>query len=315
MFGQPTPRRQFLRQFLLLILLLAGAAWVVEMRREGDERDRYPAPGLILVQGQRRIHIDCEGAVQAGMPAVLLEAGTGESHLAWAAVQAALAPHTRVCSYDRPGYGWSDRAPGPRTATAMAEELHDVLPQAGVTAPYVLVGQGLGSVVSQRYAQLYPEQVVGLVLVAPPDTSALVVQPEPVRAAMVQVERLPEAVARVLAPFGGMRWLIRAGAIGDYGKLPDEVRAPARALAYRSQTWRTALAEMGAMGTNALALVEEAEGLPPVPVTVIVPAEERSPLFVREMTVVEAPVADEDLHIVRPGLVVEAVREMMGNRE
>lgn len=292
------------------MLVAGGIAWFVEVRREGEERQRYPAPGLVIADEGRRLHVYCQGTVQAGVPPVVLEAGAGDSHLAWAAVQAELAPYTRVCSYDRPGYGWSDGIPGPHTADRTAQALPGLLSRAGIAGPYLLVGQGLGSVVVYRFGQLHPEAVAGLVFVSPPDTGALVIQPAPVRAAMVEVERLPALLARAIAPFGGMRWLVRAGVVGDHGALPEAVQAPARALTYRSQTWRTALAERGAMGENALALAG-GPALPTVPVTVIMPAGENAPFFVPDATLVSASMDEDDLHVVRPALIVDAVLEML----
>ena len=74
---QPASPRGVFRQLVLLLLLLAGVAWFVEVRREAQERQRYRAPGVILTMGERRRHLACRGTVQAGMPPVILEAGSG----------------------------------------------------------------------------------------------------------------------------------------------------------------------------------------------------------------------------------------------
>ncbi len=80
-------------------------------------------------------------------------------------VQPEIARFTRVCSYDRAGYGWSDPGPMPRTSTQIAKELHAVLQNAGEHPPYVLVGHSFGAANVRVYNGLYSSDVVGMVLV------------------------------------------------------------------------------------------------------------------------------------------------------
>jgi pimeloyl-ACP methyl ester carboxylesterase len=58
----------------------------------------------------------------------------------WALVQPEVAKHTRACSYDRAGTGFSD--PGTRTGTSLniVDDLHRLLKAAGIAPPYILVG-------------------------------------------------------------------------------------------------------------------------------------------------------------------------------
>jgi pimeloyl-ACP methyl ester carboxylesterase len=77
-------------------------------------------------------------------PVVVLDAGLGDSSLVWASVQEQLAPHVRVCSYDRAGIAWSDPATTSRTEQSAAEELYALLQNAGEPPPYILVGHLAG---------------------------------------------------------------------------------------------------------------------------------------------------------------------------
>ncbi len=70
----------------------------------------------------------------------------------------------RVCIYDRAGYGWSDPSPYPRTSYQIVRELDQLLTQAKIEPPYILVGDSFGSYNVRLYAHLFPEKVVGLVL-------------------------------------------------------------------------------------------------------------------------------------------------------
>ena len=56
------------------------------------------------------MHIYCLGE---GSPTIVLDHAGGVPSPAWSLVQPQLAEHTRVCSYDRAGYGWSDPASAP----------------------------------------------------------------------------------------------------------------------------------------------------------------------------------------------------------
>src|SRR5262249_22318519 len=72
---------------------------------------------------------------------------------------------TRVCSYDRAGYGWSDEAPSPRSARAVAEDLEELLRMGGVRSPLVLVGHSLGGIYVRQFAALHLSDVSAMVLV------------------------------------------------------------------------------------------------------------------------------------------------------
>ena len=81
------------------------------------------------------------------------------------AVQAGVERFTRVCSYDRAGYGRSDAGPQPRSTRQIAGELHTLLSKAQERGPYVLVGHSFGRYNVRVYAGLYRDEVSGAVLV------------------------------------------------------------------------------------------------------------------------------------------------------
>ncbi|NMB78142.1 MAG: alpha/beta hydrolase [Methanomicrobiales archaeon] len=127
-------------------------------------RNEYPAPGDLYDVDGARMHLRCMGN---GTPTVIMEAGSGDCSLSWILVQQNVSPFTRVCTYDRAGYGWSDPLPGPVTARNVTGRLHTLLSQADIPAPYVLAGHSLGGIYVRSYAHRYPGEVAGLVLVDP----------------------------------------------------------------------------------------------------------------------------------------------------
>jgi len=108
------------------------------------------------------MHIYCSGQ---GSPTVILEAGLNDFFVSLPKVQPEIARVTRVCSYDRAGLGWSEASPHPRECDVMAEELHTLLMKSSIEGPYILVGHSFGGILVRQFAQKYPEEVTGMVLV------------------------------------------------------------------------------------------------------------------------------------------------------
>jgi pimeloyl-ACP methyl ester carboxylesterase len=114
--------------------------------------------------GTHSLHIRCTGK---GSPTVVIDTGVGDTSERWASIQAEMAQVTRTCTYDRAGYGASEPGPLPRHSGRAADELKQLLENAGVKGPYVLVGHSLGGLNAQVFADRYPELVGGLVLLDP----------------------------------------------------------------------------------------------------------------------------------------------------
>jgi pimeloyl-ACP methyl ester carboxylesterase len=119
-------------------------------------------PGVIVDIGGQRIHVNCTGT---GSPTVLLESGLGDVSVIWALVQPGVSAFTRVCSYDRGGYAWSDPGARPRTFVQLSLELHTALDRLHVAGPYVLVGQSYGGLLVRGFAARYRREIAGMVLV------------------------------------------------------------------------------------------------------------------------------------------------------
>jgi pimeloyl-ACP methyl ester carboxylesterase len=75
-----------------------------------------------------------------------------------------VAPTTRVCVYDRAGRGWSESAGTPQDGVATATDLHTLLERADEHGPYVLAGHSAGGLYVLTFANLFPRDVAGVVL-------------------------------------------------------------------------------------------------------------------------------------------------------
>jgi pimeloyl-ACP methyl ester carboxylesterase len=116
--------------------------------------------------GPVKLNIDCSGDRSGpGRPTVILDSGMSVPAVGWIKVQPEVAKFTRVCSYDRAGYGWSDPGLEPRTSLQIAKELKALLDAAGEHGPYVLVGHSFGGFNVRVFTRQYPSDVAGIVLV------------------------------------------------------------------------------------------------------------------------------------------------------
>ena len=144
----------------ILVCLCVPALWnlvVVHWYRSTST-----VPGVFFDVDGREMHILCTGS---GGPTVLLEHAASASYLLWRRVQPGLSRVTRVCSYDRPGHGWSPMRDEPRDAQTVAHELHTLLDQAGVPKPFIYVAHSAGGLYVREYAREYPRDLAGVALI------------------------------------------------------------------------------------------------------------------------------------------------------
>jgi pimeloyl-ACP methyl ester carboxylesterase len=144
---------------VIAVLLIAGIGYQ-QVGSFLDARE-LPEPGRLVDAGGHRLKINCMGN---GTPTVVLESGLGDVLVEWQAIQGQLSTLTRVCSYDRAGYGGSDSGPFPRTSSQISTELHTLLQNAGEHPPFLLVGHSFGGYNVRVFNGRYPDEVVGLVL-------------------------------------------------------------------------------------------------------------------------------------------------------
>ncbi|MBI1731847.1 MAG: alpha/beta hydrolase [Gammaproteobacteria bacterium] len=219
-----------------------------------DERPDTDSSGRRVNLGSHSLYLHCRGR---DGPTVVVDTALGSLALEWQHVQKILARRMSVCLYDRGGYGQSDPGPLPRTSARLAEELRELLQQAAVRGPYVLVGHSFGGYSMLRFAGRYPEAVAGIVLV---DSSH------------------PEQYERFLAPPFGIRTApsseqrgirqFRFGTPSLHPNLPPEIRADVMSYLIRLPT-RTAIAEEFFEFRRSALDVREAGPLPDVPLLVI----------------------------------------------
>jgi pimeloyl-ACP methyl ester carboxylesterase len=201
------------------VAILATGAIYAHVGILRDAR-RLSPPGQLIDVGGRVLHLHCLGN---GPLSVVFESGLAASSLNWRPVQHEVARFARACAYDRAGYGWSDRASGPRTARASAADLHRLLHAAGVPPPYVLVAHSFGTYIAVLFAAEHAQELAGLILVDP-ITADEWLAPDRVQRRLLIGGRLLSCIGAGLASIGVVRFLLNRTRPGG-SALPGAVLA------------------------------------------------------------------------------------------
>jgi pimeloyl-ACP methyl ester carboxylesterase len=296
-----------------IIVIAALIGFNYERRARSQEAALLRPPGQLIDVGGYRLHLYCAGS---GGPTIILEHGHRATYLDWFRVQPQIAEFTRVCSFDRAGYGWSDDSPRRRVPSVMAEELHSLLIAGGEKPPYVLVAHSFGGLNALMFAHKYPNEVAGLVLV---DSA----QPETLRQISGR-EKLWLRTMEITMPFGVPRWRHWCG------EGPPEVANQKIALTCRSRFFQTIRREDAAF-PRSVDEMKAITSLGDLPLVVIArdpalgknaAAEARNYQLQRKTTELSknsrfmvAEGSAHDVPLARPDVIVSAVRGMLRPRE
>jgi len=223
---------------LLAVLFPPVAGAVYQTVATENDAEAFPPPGRLVAVPGGELHIFCTGA---GVPTVVLDHDVASNSAEWALIQPRIAEVTRVCAYDRAGFGWSRMADGARDAGQSAADLAALLAAAGEQGPYVMVGHGYGAFVSRLFAAANPDDVAALVLLDPA---------RPYDHPLVPVEMnarwKTEDDALALAPIASRVGLLRLVAGGD-AALPAAVAGAYEAMNGTTMAWEAAAAVAAAM--------------------------------------------------------------------
>jgi len=151
-----------------VLLLLGTLRHLLSLRRA---RTVHPPPGVLVRVRGRRVHVLAEGDA-GGRPPVVWMPGGHAGGLALHHLHSELRKEARSILIDRPGTGWSDPGPFPRTTHREAGEVLAALEAAGEEGPFVLAGHSFGGLLFAAVARRSPGSVAALLLLdaTPPDT-------------------------------------------------------------------------------------------------------------------------------------------------
>lgn len=189
--------------FIVLLAVLLSVGAVYQAAGQAADRRAYKPAGELIDMGGFTLHLHCEGT---GSPTVLLVAGAGDIGAIWEPVQLGLQEQTRVCSYDRPGLGWSDFAPGEQSIESQMTLLHNLLQTAEEPGPYIVVGHSIGGVMARTFAAAYPDETAGVVLVDSSVEGQFAALPDEISDSN-EAAALVFSACRLVQPFGLIRLL------------------------------------------------------------------------------------------------------------
>jgi len=302
------------------------------------DRRRYAGAGRwVTMKGGCSLYLFEQGD---GGPTVIFESGIGATNLNWRHIQNTVSNFTSTASYDRAGLGFSSPCSSPRTPGNIAPELHEMLRQANIKPPYILVGHSFGGLIVRRYTLCYPEDVAGVVLVDPmrceewppldPSKQSQInlgrrliryavpiaycgVTRLAVRSAFRRAGK-PSTDARALQKMGGRHVIQRIKQ--EVGKMPREVW-PVVAAHWSRPSFYAGMRSHISSIPDTVREMYQAEPIRDIPVCVLTPGKSKplSDACLRSIgTNVQQVIAEESehwIHLDEPELVISAIREMV----
>ncbi|MDP1609262.1 MAG: alpha/beta hydrolase [Chlamydiales bacterium] len=275
---------------------------------------RYPPPGKLIDIGGYKLHIHSTGQ---GGPTVVLDAGLSGTSLGWSLVQMEVSKFTRVCSYDRAGYAWSNQSPSKRSSLHLAQELHALLHNAKIPGPYILVGHSFGGCNVLLFADLYPKETIGVILV------------DSVHEDMLQERPTSHFNFQwLLSAIGFKRLQGPSNAIVEmFTPLPEQIRHMYIAQMNKTSYTQTVSREMEALNESLCQLRERKVHLQDKPLVVITAGkfansnEEKAWKGLQKKLLLKSyrskqVIADKSDHMInhhQPEIIIEAIREILRN--
>lgn len=94
-----------------------------------------------------------------------MDAGYGDFSKAQDSIINEVSKSSDVLVYDRAGLGKSESSSRPGISREMIKELHELLNEARIKPPYILLGHSFGGINMRLFATEYPNEVRGMILV------------------------------------------------------------------------------------------------------------------------------------------------------
>ena len=226
---------------LVFLFIVAIAGLIYQTAAAEADKQNFPPPGNLIDVGGFKMHIYCVGQ---GQPTVILEALSGGFSSYWAFVQPEVAKQVRVCAYDRAGFGWSESDPEPESPQRAAQNLHTLLTNAGIKGPYVLVGHSKGGLYVRQFAEMFPQEVAGLVLLDSAHPDQFQRHPDWLKGDTSVRTWLP--LIKTLLRLGVGHAYFALGGEADFAELPTRQHAEIAAVWSSVRYWQSQEASMRA---------------------------------------------------------------------
>lgn len=251
--------------------------------RAGEMERQRPAAGVLVDVGGARAFVTCDGE-KRGPTLVLISGGYGAGGF-MAPLRTALGANVRACLVDRPGTGFADAAPQDRSVSTIVREIRMAVRGAGEAGPLVLIGHSMGGLYAANFAQAFPDDVAGLVVLDPTPPQWFEEQRSlylcaPRSDVLVAATAFGLGLVPALNPMHGPGAQTQAAAIGpawsmlvDQESRPLTLAAGARAGQAACQRRFDLVSQAGALGSVPILAIVQTETDPPTPPLGLTPRE------------------------------------------
>lgn len=314
-----------------VLIGVVGLGAIYQALATSHDNRKFLPPGKLIQINGKNWHCQIMGK---GHPTVIVDSGTGGTHLDWQLVQPEVAKFTKILTYDRAGYGWSAISSEPRTAQQVVSELRQLLREVEIEPPYVLVGMSLSGLFSRLFAYHYPEEVAGMVLVDVAHEKMYVETPVKWVELNKRLEGLLTHVVPIMGRIGLLRLLVTFDSVpmaaGLFQKFPPSIRPLAKALYSQTQFGKTFAQESAAVSVsmNQVKQIRQTKAFPDIPLIVLSsgkPDFDITQDVLQKLQELHADLANESpqgVHIIahesghaiqldKPELVIDAIRQVV----
>jgi pimeloyl-ACP methyl ester carboxylesterase len=147
---------------LTALLILAFLGFTYQMVFTEVDKGAYKPRGRMVDVGGYKVFTNSTGN---GTVAIICESDIGSPFRQWDEIKERLSRNARIFTYERAGFGPSEKGTSPRDLEAAVKDLKTALRRTSTRAPYVLVGHGYGGMVMIKYAEQNPQDVAALILI------------------------------------------------------------------------------------------------------------------------------------------------------
>ena len=161
---QISPKDKFkMISWILVIIVIIGV--VTQNIVDFVDGERLKKRVNYTTVDDRRLDYRIEGE---GSYTIIFDGDIGTTLDGWTPIVEELKENDNVRTfvYNRQGYGYSDGSSG-RTPEEQARDLKILLRKAGLSGPYIIVGEGYGSLVLTSFAKQFKDSVAAAIMIDP----------------------------------------------------------------------------------------------------------------------------------------------------
>ncbi|KAA3657582.1 MAG: alpha/beta hydrolase [Chloroflexi bacterium] len=145
--------------FAILIIILVGGKIYTDAIVQNAEA-KYPPAKFVTAENVRLHYLEAG----SGPPVVIIPGGSGKiQDFSHSPLYPLVLDEYKVIIFDRPGLGYSEKPAEEATPEVQARLIHSAIKELGYEKPLIL-GQSWGGVIALAYAQAYPNDLSGMLL-------------------------------------------------------------------------------------------------------------------------------------------------------